>query len=203
MANVYTVRVELTGWVGAPGINTWRFSSGGIDPLTSLSNIGEAFLTDIRAVYDALRLYVVEGWQANPLPVVTRHDEVTGELQETAGMTLTGWPVTGLGDAAGSHESRATQLVASYTTDQIRNGRVLRGRSFLGPVSSVAIDEDGQIPSSVRTDLLGAFGAVTSGLGPRLGVWGQPGLMAGAGKYGDVQEVLISGRPGSLRSRRD
>ena len=199
MAEIAQVQVALSGWPGGPGVNTFYMSRGTVLP--GWDDAVDAFVGELENVYDAMRPYVVDGWTATFTNVYKRFDVATGVLIAVGAYDGPD-PITDLGSAINDKLSRADQLVAGYNTDTVHSGRLIRGRNFLGPISSAAIGEDGYIPTGVRTTIQNAYNALVSGTGPRLAVWSQP--RAGfEGAYGDVTGVVVARAPGVLRGRRD
>lgn len=203
MADVGIVQIASEGWMGGPGINTFAFSRGLPGALGDWETSATQFVEELADVYNALESYAVDGVTYSPTGIVSVYDEATGALQGVGSYgTDETWPITTDNPIGFNNESRATQLVVAYTTAVIKGNRVLRGRSYLGPVGSAAIDADGQVVPTAITAIQTAYGSLTSGAGVRLAVWGRPNGPT-EGKYGDVTGVTVRSRPGVLRSRRD
>lgn len=194
------VKVVLDGWAGGPGVNTFAF-----DPTSQNEGVVEAnataFTDNIFNVYRALTASVPSGWSASADPTVEMRDVDTGALIGLVAYTPPD-EVNSAVTAAEGAASRATQMVASYTTDLVHSGRLVRGRSFLGPLIPAAITNQGQVQPVLRLTVENAYDlAIEQGM-PRLSVYSAP--RAGvAGALGHVTIVRCPELPGSLRSRRD
>jgi hypothetical protein len=202
MTDFLRYRPVLGGFIGAPGINTFN---GEMDVIPQASD-AQAWATAVRAVYNALSNYLANGVTVTFPGEVTAHNEATGELTAVYGVTPPA-VITGSASAIESQESRATQLVVALATDQIRDGRRLAGRIFIGPVGGGALGSDGQVTSSCRTAVQSAFSGVLDSPGPELVVYGPPkesGPNSGSpGLKGTVTSVTVRTVPGTLRSRKN
>lgn len=193
------IQAALTGWNGAPGTNTFVVSRGG--PELGWEDLLAQAASELSTVYEALRVYTPDGWTATFTGVARIYDEVTGDLQAVGAYAVPD-PVESPATPEMGKNSRATQAVVQYRTTDINAGRLIRGRSFLGPITPSAFAEDGTIVGGLRTSVEAAYGGLLSGLGPRLAVWSRP-APGRPGAYGDVKDVEVSALPGVLRSRRD
>jgi len=201
MPDVYRTQVVLSNWTGGPGVNTFHWTAGSLTGTDSEN--AAAFMDEIMGIYTAVDDLLIGGVVATPTGIVQRFDEADGTLLEVGAYDTTGMAVTMTTSATSSKLSRATQAVVALVTDQIRGQRVLQGRTYLGPLASVAIAQSGQLESTTLTTINNAFAAVTSGLSGRLAVWGQPSEANPVGKVGDVVTVACRSKPGILSSRRD
>jgi len=202
MATIYRFGVELNGWTGGPGRNTWYMAQagavGGADP----SDL-EAIAGDIHTVYDTLKPFLVSGVTVTLRPIVEELDVATGNLLSAQPITP---PATVTGSSTTTSLSRATQATVRLRTDAIRRNRVLQGRHFIGPIGTTLFGTDGLISSSSATAVQNAYGGVLDVAGnARLVVWGQPNpAVAGlaTGTFGYVQSAVCNRVPGTLRSRK-
>ena len=126
-------------------------------------------------------------------------------IDDTNGQLVGVWAGTGGGTVAGSTAgARAAGVGAcvSWQTGGIVNGRRLRGRTFLVPLTSGAWDTDGTFQTSALAQLV-AFGAALRAAGP-LAVWHRPTTPGGTDgtSYG-VTGHRVSDKTAVLRSRRD
>lgn len=204
MAEIGQLVFNLTGWNGAPGANVFAIS-----PNQAFPDWPQRFAqaaSELRTVYAALAQNTPQGWTAVASGIGRVLDDASGELLGVGAYDVPD-PVTSPVTATEGRNSRATQIVASYRTQDIHRGRLIRGRTYLGPVIPAAFANDGTILQSLRNDLEAAYGGLLTGLGPLLAVWSRPGRDATGqtypGSYGDVTEVTVSAQPGVLRSRRD
>jgi len=203
MTNFFRYRPVISGFIGAPGINTWH----GEESVLGFDNEDpQAFATAVRAVYEAAKAMLAVGVSVNFPGEVTWHDEATGELRDVFPVSAPAL-VSSTGNSTGGQISRATQLVVALNTGEIRDGKRLAGRHFIGPTNTLQFGSDGQVTSATRTALQSAYGGLIDQPGPNLVVWGPPKLAtptrpASPGKKGTVESVRVLGVPGTLRSRK-
>lgn len=201
MAEIYRTRIALTGWEGAPGLNTLHWSKGTLVARPGPSDVA-AFHAEIAAAWTVGKGYCCDGWSMEVEPTVDIIDvdsgNITGVITSSAAA-----PTATQGTAVISKVARNTVLNIAYSTDIWNAGRRLRGRTFFGPLNQEALGEDGQILQSCVDAMEDAFVAITSGIGPRLAVYSRPSGGPDAGFYGDVVQVSVRRKPGSLVSRRD
>lgn len=201
MPSVFRIQYVLTGWDGAPGVNTWHATRGTMTE--DINAVGLKIAEDIKPVYTALKAYAPNAWNAVASGVVSEFDEESGALIAIGAYSTAGLEETSSVSTTAGNVNRASQLVMQCKTDQIRGNRVLQGRQYLGPINSIALTTSGTISATVRSNMEAAYAAITSGLGPRLAIWGQPSLTNPVGKVGDVVSVQCNVVPGILRRRRD
>lgn len=130
----------------------------------------------------------------------------TGDvIEDTTGELVGTWTATGAGIVSGAAAAPAAAGVGAcvtWLTGGIVNGRRLRGRTFLVPLSAAAFDSDGTL-------IAGAYAAVNSfasgmmGAGP-VAVWHRPTTVGGSdgNSYGLVA-YKTSDKVAFLSSRRD
>lgn len=204
MGTVYRFKANLSGFIGAPGINTWHMCQIGELGGADQSDL-EGMASDIAAVYTAIRTHLVSSLRVNIDPVVEGFDIETGNLVSVNGIDS---PPEVSGASVTSTLSRSTQMTVRLQTDAIRGNRQVQGRHFLGPIGVSAFGSDGQITSGARTMVQNGYGGVTDVAGDaRLVVWAQRDDKqerpdARAGRIGYVQSVLVNTVPGTLRSRK-
>lgn len=189
--------IDLSGFEGSPGVNVLQWCAPGhldID-LPDVENFHE-ILGDVFSAAGAG--FYAAGVTATVNPVVTIHEVDDGSLvgaftSETGPYTITG---TGGGD-----QSRAVQAGIRFATRDIRNGRRVQGRTFMGPIATEQLDSGGQIRSAVRDGLADAWSGAIDPLGPRLIVWSRPTASEPVGAYADVTSTTCAERPFILRGR--
>lgn len=209
MAQFIRYRPVITGFVGAPGINTWHGEAG-----LAAAWIDEAqgWADAVRAVYFACKAYLAPGVTVTFPGEATIHDEATGSLL-SASPVVAPANVVSTATAAEGQDSRATQSLVQLHTAVVRNGRRLQGRHFLGPASSFCFDSNGQTNQNAKNGIQAAYGGVVDIAGAGLVVWGPPiyeknsageptDVLISAGKKGSVTAVSVSSIPGTLRSRK-
>lgn len=187
MANLVRLR---TLWSGPPvvgeGVSTFYLDEG-----------ASGFLSDFHTFWAAVGNRVPTG--------ITWTTPNTGDLVDINTGELTGTWTDGSSSSVSSSGAGAyaAGVGARFTwpTSGIRNGRRVRGSTFLVPLVTSCYQADGTIDGAVWTSLSSAAGALYTGTAPALRVWSRP--VNGAG--GQSNTVIGSALPDKvswLRSRR-
>jgi len=209
MAVIYRFRVELTGWVGAPGVNT--FWALGIEEQQVNSTALQAFGNGLKAVYNSIKTTFALNISARWDGTADALNIADAALVDRVG-GLTQW--TEQAPVSSGNMSRATQIKMQFKTDRIRNRRFLSGGVFHGPLTTTALAGDGQVAATARTLYTNAYDGLLDVLGMRLAVYGQPTRPEtppggpvppnnADGVAGYVQTVGVMSAPAVLRRRRD
>jgi len=200
MVEIAKITLAWTGFIGAPGFTNLYFrdfETSGLD----------------QAIIDG-SVAKVDSWSSSiqtrvPSSVVLQVQQVVPIIESTNGqivrfMQATTAPVSRTGQGTGSYAAAAGACVNWYT-DGVRNGRRVRGRSFIVPLAGSALASDGTIDNTQLTGLRSASTtmAAVGGTGD-LGVWARPsGPGATDGEWHSVTSVTIPDKTAVLRSRRD
>ena len=199
MPSIIRFRTRLTGFQGAPGINTFHALDVG-QSQPDQSGIDE-FSTQLQSMYDDLKSYQVTSQTITMLPEVDVFDIATGTLETRMTLTST-WSLTGSDTI--SNTSRATHAKFRYRTDAIVNNRILQGGIYFGPMSDAGITSTGDVNTTFVNLVTTAHDGLLDVTGPlRLAVWAQPVKGGSDGAHGYVQSVSCMPVPAVLRSRRD
>jgi len=93
----------------------------------------------------------------------------------------------------------------NWRTNQIRNGRRVRGRSFLVPLAGSAFEGNGTLSASTLTSLKSAADTLRTAAGTtQLGVYARPTTKdATDGLWAQVTANTVPDMGAVLRSRRD
>lgn len=204
MARIWRLQFGLTGWQGAPGVNTFHTTvppSPGID---SPSDVVSLF----RSAYSEVVEWFASGITIASPAEILELDVETGELQEVHAVGPQAPVFTGSGVDA---MSRATMGKLRFRTDSIVDGRRIHGGCFLGPVGTNAVENDGSISGAFNEAAANAFEGLMNAIAfteARLAVYQRPrkasaGLPSRVGSFGHVQSVDLMPMPAVLRSRRD
>lgn len=130
----------------------------------------------------------------------------TGDvIEDTTGALVDVWSATGAGQVDGGAAAQAAAGVGAcvtWLTGGIINGKKLRGRTFLVPLSTGAYDTDGTLTSSGNSGVNG-FGTAMMAAGP-MAVWHRPTTPGGSdgNSYGFIA-YKARDRVAFLSSRRD
>lgn len=188
------VTAQWTGFNGAPGYTNFYFRD--------LADSDQAFLArnQVSAFFNSIKTYlpsVVSVTTQNPIDVI---DEATGQIVGFGPSSET-VPIVVGGSTRGY--SGASGAVVSWETDGVRNGRRVRGRTFLVPLSSSAYDESGTLTAEVQTAIQdAATGLVTDTSVLEMLVWSRPKAGSG-GEAHVITSARVPDMAAILRSRRD
>lgn len=200
MANMLRVVARWTGFQGSPGYSNFFFAAD-----------NDGFHTDEAADLCADKVDAFFGVAAGLFPSTFRIstlsdvdeiDPTTGELQRTFNAGARGAVA---GSAAANGYSGTSGAVVTWRTSGVRNGRRVRGRTFLVPTANVAYDIDGTLQNSTLTTLNNAAtGLRTVFSNFQLGIWARPTAPGAAdGAWFPVTSASVPDMPAVLRSRRD
>ncbi len=192
---VYRVKIRWSGFTGSPGYTVLHFAAA-TDPTQA----------GAQAAYDRAREFCTR--IASALPSVVRLnvegqveivDESTAQLQDMYSVTT----VTAVAGTGTGGFSASTGACITWETGEVKNGRRVRGRTFVVPMSGTMYDTDGTLTSAALTDLQDAA-LYLSGGGFEFGILSRPSSEgAGDGSFHTVSSGRISDKTAMLRSRRD
>jgi hypothetical protein len=169
MTQVLKVTTNWTNFVGAPGYTNMYvrdFSVGDVDQ--AMLN---GFVTKLDAFWDALVAYIPNNINVLIDPAVEAINVETGALEEF----FTATPDAARSGTATGNYAGGSGAVINWYTDAVRNGRRLKGRSFLVPLAASAMDATGSLSTTCHTALQTASATLIDGTGAGdLGVWGRP-----------------------------
>lgn len=183
-----------TGFTGSPGYTNFYFAGAAdADDATAAVNKTMAFWVAVaQALPSALTL------RCNPDVEVI--DETTGKMQD---VVTVGTNHVQAGGLAGSFAGGAGACFA-WQTAGIVDGRRVRGRTFLVPLSGSMYQTDGTLTDIALTRLGDGGTVMANPTGAQLVVWSRPRPDEGiAGSAHDVLSFRVRDKVAVLRSRRD
>jgi len=204
MPQLYRVRTRWTGFSGAPGYTILHFrdfnspdpgnGDGSVEGATAAVNRVQTFFGSIAQTLPNTVTVDVE----REVDVI---DDSDGSLVESYGATE-GGPVQGTG---GATYAAPVGAVVNWRTGAVRNGRRLRGRTFLVPLAGSNFNASGVLIPAVQTILQNAANALASTGGtPDLFVFGRPSSQAASdGISSVVTSATVPSLAAILSSRRD
>jgi hypothetical protein len=199
MTQILRVKVNWTGFIGSPGYTNLHFRDFSEGDVTQEMADGAVLRTD--TWLDAWPVALPSVVSILVDPVVDVLNAENGQLE---GSFNTSPDTARVGSGAGTY-SAPTGMVVNWQTGVIKNGRRIRGRTFMVPITSTATDPTGTINNTVLTTLRTAT-ATFIGVGPVgvLGVWSRPTPAAPeSGLWATVNSFNIPDKCAVLRSRRD
>lgn len=200
MATILRVKLRWTGLPGGNGYSMFHmrdFSAGEPTVADANSAIGriDMFASAIKGLLPPVVTLEVES-ECEVL------EETTGQMQTVLGGTSLGSMVGTASSVAGY--SAPAGAVISWSTPGVRNGRRVRGRTFLVPLSNEVWDTDGSLKSGALATINGAATTLRGASGtPDIGVWARPsGPGATDGIWYAVTGHRVPDMAAVLRSRR-
>ncbi|HEV2818865.1 MAG TPA: hypothetical protein VGW40_16780 [Allosphingosinicella sp.] len=199
MVQLARIKVNWTGFIGAPGYSNlyWRDPGSGDMSQSVVNSAVTAVDTWLNAFQSSIPTavnYVID-------PAVDVIDDTTGNLVNL----FTASPAAArLGTGAGAY-SAASGAVVNWKTTGIRNGRKIRGRTFMVPYAGTALDVTGSLDNTKLTAVRTATQNMISAFGTSaLVVWCRPtGPDESDGVAATVTGFTIPDMAAILRSRRD
>lgn len=204
MTTLLRVRSRWQGFSGGPGYTVMHFrdfdSSGGVG--------GDPDNTQASAAIDRVRTFFVAIAGLYPSAVSVQVEAEVDVIEHTTGELIDSLPGKAVGAVTGStaaNFSAPVGAVINWRTGTIRNGRRLRGRTFLVPLSNTVFDTTGTLSDAARSTLSTAAAGLAANTGtPDLFVYGRPSSKGAAdGALGVVTSSSVPDMAAVLRSRRD
>jgi hypothetical protein len=187
MANVARVRAFWTGnAVTGGGVSTFYVSES-----------ASGFVTDIRAFFESIKGIIPSG---NLIDVPASGDL----LDVTTGAISGAWSETGAAQVVCSGSGayvKGAGLRVTWATGGLRNGRRVKGSTFICPIVANSFESDGTPVAATITLVDGAASTLRAALPGELMVYSRPA----GGLGGQASAVIGSSVPNAaswLRSRR-
>lgn len=199
MTEMLRVTVNWTGFNGAPGYTNLHFRDFTEGPVDQAMADGSVAKVDSWIANWQSSLPSTVKFQVNPQ--VQRIEDTTGDL---VGFFNTTPAAQRTGTGTGSY-SAASGMCFNWYTNGVRNGRRIRGRTFVVPVAGNALGPDGTLDDTKVTGLRTATASLLSATGSGdFGVWSRPsGPGATDGAWWLTTSFTLPDKVAVLRSRRD
>lgn len=193
------VTARWQGFSGAPGYSNFFFSSGFLDG-GLLGDEAQALADRVADAFNELYLLLPSPVSISIEPEVPVIDSDTGVIQDFNTITPPS-PVGGGG--TDSEYAGPAGAVVTWRTSDLRNGRRIRGRTFLVPLRTFAYQDDGTLTAQSMTYIRNFADTLVGGsLDGDLGVWSRPTGGSG-GVFASVTGYTVPDMVAVLRSRRD
>lgn len=201
MTGMLRVKTKWTGFSGAPGYTNFYFRdfTGGGEPTAAQAQGAvdrtATFWSNIQGRLPSLVTLTIQG----DVEVI---EETNGEMTGVHNVTA---PAPKVGENATSTFSGPTGAVINWRTAGVRNGRRVRGRTFIVPIATSCYQNDGTLATTEHAALNTAASMLAAQTGtPDLGVWARPTAPgASDGIWYAVQTATVPDLAAVLRSRRD
>jgi len=196
--SIMRVAAILSGWTGGPGLQQLYFRGATSSPVQA----------DVNDVVARVRSFWagVAGNHPVALTITVQQavdviDQATGNLEDARSATTAPLPVAGTGIT--EFYAPGIMGVLTMETGIIANGRRVRGRTYIGPLTEAAITNGTLGAGIVTNNLTFAAGLIAaSPTTSRLVVWSRP-KPGSPGVSRDVQTFAMNSKLAHLRTRRD
>lgn len=189
------VTARWTGFAGAPGYTTFHFDAAGSTAVDA-TNV----TTDVRTFFTAVNTVIPSGVAIQVQEDVEVLDPSTGRMLDVVTGNGGGTAVNGMGTGVYSGPSGA---VIHWLTGSVRNGRRLRGRTFLVPLAGFVYENNGTLgPANIPTIQNAATNLLGQAENP-LVVFGRPSPGGSDGMIAPATSARVPDLAAVLRSRRD
>jgi len=206
MALVALVRTAWSGTSGGPGVSQIAVlgaAGGDWNPSGA-----QAAVNAVRAFWDAIKAYLPNELTLTVSPVVDTYIRETGVLFSSS-IAATA-PAVVVGTATGSYAG-GSGIKVTWETGQIRDGRRVRGATYIVPADGTSFTNTGTVASATKTAINSAATTMMASMvtgSVTLGVWSRPReatttLAARDGAAFQVSQGICSSKSAILRGRRD
>lgn len=199
MSDFFRVVVNWTGFNGGPGFTNLYFRTAGSTAVL-LTDAQDA-VTKVDAWVSALSNHLPSSVTVRVDPTVTEMNEQTGAQ---IGFLPTTAPAAHPGGDGGGY-SAASGACFNWYTSGVRNGRRVRGRTFIVPLGGTKYDSTGTLAATTLTAYQNATATLLANVtSSRLHVWSRPsGPGASDGQAHPVEFYTLPDKAAILTSRRD
>jgi hypothetical protein len=183
-------RVQITGMSGGPALSTMYW-------LGETQGDAEAAIAAVAAGWSALEANLANdiAWSTEPdVDTIDAQGVLTGSFQVAV--------ESGAGTSVNDPLAWATQGLLRWGTGVIRNGREVRGRTYL-PGFTEADNVNGAPAPSAITVMQAAVAGFLPATGAVMVIWARPSPDLTTGQFAPVQGGSPWNRWAVLRSRRD
>lgn len=200
---VAIVRTYWDGTSGGPGLTQFALEGAAGGEWNPGGTNGA--VSAVRVFWDSLKALLPDELRLTVSPIIDDYNSITGKLVGSYVASTT--PTVVAGTSATSYAAGAGAKI-TWNTNQISNGRRVRGSTFLVPLAAANYTITGTISAAAIATINNSAGNLISGLATAstpLAVWSRPIKEPNARAGFDTQ--VVSGTCGSktaiLRGRRD
>lgn len=195
MATIVRIQAVWTGFQGGPGYTHWYGISDGDSAAAAA-----ALAPRMRTFFDSIKGLIPSNVDIKVQRTYQVLNDQNGHVTNEAQLAVD--PAILSGTAVGVY-SAASGAVMNWETGFFNaNGRRVRGRTYLVPLSSTAMENDGTLSSTAFNTLQAAGTAALGGTGS-LGVWTRPSPGGSDGDFNIAISALVKDKVAVLTSRRD
>lgn len=187
-----------TGFSGGPGYSNFFFNSGFMDG-GLINDEAELLAGRVRDAFSEISQILPESVRISIDNEVPTIDSDTGVIQSFNSID----PPSQVSGALRDTYAGPAGAVVTWRTDDLRNGRRIRGRTFLVPLQTSVFEGDGTLRNDAISSISDFADTLLGGsLDGDLGVWSRPTDGSG-GVFATVTGYTVPDMAAVLRSRRD
>lgn len=194
---IFRMTMRWAGFSGAPGYTNLHLMNPDGDVPTGPLNTQAA---RVRTFFQGFSSSLPSGVTITFPASVEMLDTGTGELIEDIAID----PLTTVTGAGSGNYSSAVGACINWRTAHVLNGRRLRGRTFIVPLTAVAYQTDGTLSDTMKTTFTNLANDL---IAPTdffpLAIWHKPAPGGTDGVGAQVNAASITDKTAVLRSRRD
>lgn len=199
---VSRITAQWSGWSGQPGFTNFHYADIRGDETSHLAKV-QTFLMDVLGGPPS-PVFLPGVININVNPIVQTFDEITGDLLATtvgtAPAVIDGPGTSTFAGPVGACISWTTGLVHDVPGGT-QGPHLVRGRTFLVPLTGTAFDTDGTMTAAALTDMNTAVAAFLTN-NPDFVIWSRP-VDGTGGAFGVAVAGVVRDKAAVLRSRRD
>jgi len=195
--------MKWNGILGAPGYSNFYFREFGWDTAADIDTADAQNITDrVNTFAEAVKAWLPYNTNLTVNNEVEIINAENGELVDSRGATQAAAHVSP--QALGQTYAGPVGAVINWKTGGIRNGRRVKGKTFLVPLNGGVFDTNGTLAPGLITSLTAAAAALAANSSNGdLGVWSRPTPDTTNGIWHVVTSSNVPDLAAVLRSRRD
>lgn len=202
MGALVRVKIRWAGFIGSPGYSVMHFlgdvgTPTGQETAEGAASLAATWCQSIKDLLPAVASLQVMG-------DVEEIAESTGELVNIYSVTTPG--PTSSSAASGESYAGPCGAVVNWRTSGVRNGRRVHGKTFLVPLTSSALENNGTLKPTTMSTILSASNTLINGAfdAPDFGVFARPTSPGNTdGIFHAAKSCNVPDMAAVLRSRRD
>ncbi len=197
------IRSEWSGTSGGPGLTQIAVETG--DILIINAGQTQTLVNAMRTFWDSIKAYLPDEVVISVNPTIDLYNTASGQLVGSS--TAASSPAGVAGTATGVYAGGAGMRI-NWATGVIRNGRRVRGSTYIVPAASTVYTNNGTVSSSVRTPVgVSATTLISAleGAGFPMQVFSRPSdkVPGRPGAVAKVESGTVNAKTAVLRGRRD
>lgn len=201
MAEILRVTTRWDGFLGAPGFTNLFFRDFDTDTNPDAAQVSSA-INKVAGFFGSIAPLLPAAARLQVQRNVDVLESTTGTLVNSIGFTGTLNAIAGTATGAIAGPAGA---VVNWATGNVRNGRRIRGRTFLVPLAVTSYETDGTLTATAINTIQDAATTLVGRTGnPDFGVWARPTQpLMNDGIWVAASGATVPDTVAVLRSRRD